>query len=77
VVLVDVENEFCERQTEAIEDAVRLGELQIGWGLNQRIRIWKAGDAHWDLIIKNLQIRIFMFAPIINALDFISLKSFT
>jgi len=37
-------DEFREKQTEAVKEALRLGELQTGWGLNQELRFGRPRD---------------------------------
>ena len=40
-------DEFCEKQTKVVEEALRLSELQIGWGLSQELGLRRLGNTHW------------------------------
>jgi len=55
-------DEFQEKQTEAVEQALRLGELQTGWGLNQELGLGRPGDTHWGSHYKTFTYMIIMFA---------------
>ena len=65
-------DEFHENQTEAVEEALRLGELQTGRGLNQELGLGRPGDTRWGSHYKTFTNMILMFALIIDVLDVIA-----
>jgi len=65
-------DEFREKQTEVVKQALRLGELQTEQGLNQELGLGRPGDTRWGSHYKTFTNMIIMFAPIIDVLDVIA-----
>jgi len=65
-------DEFREKLTEAVEETLRLGELQTGHDLNQELGFGRLGDTHWGSYYNTFTNMIIMFAPIVDVLDVIA-----
>ena len=64
-------DEFREKQAEKVEEALRMGELQTGRGLNQELGLQKPADTRWGSHFKTFTNIIIMFDPILDVLDVI------
>ena len=62
-------DEFREKQTEAVEEALRLGELQIGRVLNQELELGRSRGTCWGSQYKTFAN---MIQSIIDVLDAIA-----
>ncbi|XP_047264454.1 uncharacterized protein LOC107865199 [Capsicum annuum] len=62
-------DEFRESQKEKLQEALDMGELKMGRGLNQELGLIKAGDTHWGSHYKSFGNFISNFASIVDALD--------
>ncbi|XP_033515032.2 uncharacterized protein [Nicotiana tomentosiformis] len=58
-----------ESQAEKVQEALDMGELETGRGLNQELGLARAADTHWDSHYKSFKNFISMFGSIIDVLD--------
>ncbi|XP_059289596.1 uncharacterized protein LOC132043132 [Lycium ferocissimum] len=62
-------DEFRDSQKERIQEALGLGELTTGKGLNQELGLSRACDTHWGSHFKSFNNFILMFGSILNVLE--------
>lgn len=62
-------DEFRESQKEKLQEALDMGELEMGRGLNQELGLIKASDIRWGSHYKSFRNFISNFASIVDALD--------
>ncbi|XP_060170673.1 uncharacterized protein LOC132601608 [Lycium barbarum] len=60
---------FRESKKQKLREALDLGELETGRGLNQELGLIKAGDTHWGSHYKSFGNFITKFASIVDVLD--------
>ncbi|XP_070043281.1 uncharacterized protein [Nicotiana tomentosiformis] len=58
-----------ESQAEKVQEALDMGELETGRGLNQELGLARAADTRWGSHYKSFKNFIFMFSSIIDVLD--------
>ncbi|XP_075080187.1 uncharacterized protein LOC107789462 [Nicotiana tabacum] len=58
-----------ESQAEKVQEALDMGELETGRGLNQELGLARAADTRWDSHYKSFKNFISMFGSIIDVLD--------
>nr|XP_010909868.1 uncharacterized protein LOC105035860 [Elaeis guineensis] len=58
-----------EDQAKNLQETLRAGELETGWGLNQQLDLKRAGDTHWGSHYKYLINFSAMFGSLIDVLD--------
>uniref|UniRef100_A0A1S3YTF5 DUF4371 domain-containing protein n=1 Tax=Nicotiana tabacum TaxID=4097 RepID=A0A1S3YTF5_TOBAC len=59
-------DEFRESQKERIQEALDMGELTTGWGLNQEFGLSRACDTRWGSQSKSFNNFILMFGSILD-----------
>ncbi|XP_060177723.1 uncharacterized protein LOC132607647 [Lycium barbarum] len=62
-------DEFRDSQKERIQEALDLGELTTGRGLNQELGLSRACDTRWGSHFKSFNNFILMFGSILNVLE--------
>ncbi|XP_075091664.1 uncharacterized protein LOC142171858 [Nicotiana tabacum] len=62
-------DEFRESEKERIEEALDMGELKTGRGLNQELDLSRACDTHWGSHYKSFKKIILMFGSILDVLE--------
>nr|XP_016502888.1 PREDICTED: zinc finger MYM-type protein 1-like [Nicotiana tabacum] len=62
-------DEFRESQKERIEEALDMGELKTGRGLNQELGLSRACDTRWGSHYKSFKKFILMFGSILDVLE--------
>nr|XP_016502734.1 PREDICTED: zinc finger MYM-type protein 1-like [Nicotiana tabacum] len=62
-------DEFRESQKERIQEALDMGELTTGRGLNQELGLSRACDTRWRYHFKSFNIFIMMFGSILDVLE--------
>ncbi|KAM3263254.1 zinc finger MYM-type protein 1-like [Capsicum annuum] len=62
-------DEFRESQKEKLQEALDMGELEMGRGLNQELGLIKVGDTRWESHYKSFGNFISNFAFIVDILD--------
>ncbi|XP_019260033.1 PREDICTED: zinc finger MYM-type protein 1-like [Nicotiana attenuata] len=62
-------DEFRGSQKEKLQEALDMGELKIGKGLNQELGLVRAGDTRWGSHYKSFENFIRMFGSIVDVLD--------
>ncbi|XP_060181319.1 uncharacterized protein LOC132610923 [Lycium barbarum] len=62
-------DEFRDSQKETIQEALDLGELTTGRGLNQELGLSRACDTRWGSHFKSFNNFILMFGSILNVLE--------
>ena len=60
---------LCEKQAEKIEEALQMGELETGTGLNQELGLKRAGDTRWGSHFYSLMNMIVLFDSVIEVID--------
>jgi hypothetical protein len=58
-----------EKQAKKIEEALQMGELETGTGLNQELGLKRAGDTRWGSHFYSLMNMIVMFPSVIEVID--------
>nr|XP_016476798.1 PREDICTED: uncharacterized protein LOC107798335 [Nicotiana tabacum] len=62
-------DEFRDSQNEKLREALDMGELKTGRGLNQELGLVRAGDTRWESHYKSFRNFIRMFGSIVDVLD--------
>nr|XP_009600790.2 zinc finger MYM-type protein 1-like [Nicotiana tomentosiformis] len=62
-------DDLRESQAEKVQEALDMGELETGRGLNQELGLARAADTCWDSHYKSFKNFISMFGSIIDVLD--------
>uniref|UniRef100_A0A1S4BM31 Zinc finger MYM-type protein 1-like n=1 Tax=Nicotiana tabacum TaxID=4097 RepID=A0A1S4BM31_TOBAC len=62
-------DDLRESQAEKVQEALDMGELETGRGLNQELGLARVADTHWGSHYKSFKNFIFMFGSIIDVLD--------
>ncbi|XP_009627335.3 uncharacterized protein [Nicotiana tomentosiformis] len=62
-------DDLRESQAEKVQEALDMGELETGRGLNQEFDLARAADTRWGLHYKSFKNFISMFGSIIDVLD--------
>nr|XP_016477854.1 PREDICTED: zinc finger MYM-type protein 1-like [Nicotiana tabacum] len=62
-------DDLRESQAEKVQEALNLGELETGKGLNQELGLARAADTRWGSHYKSFKNFISMFGSIIDVLD--------
>ncbi|XP_075077331.1 uncharacterized protein LOC107818275 [Nicotiana tabacum] len=62
-------DDFRESQAEKVQEALEMGELETGRGLNQELGLARAADTRWGSHYKSFKNFISMFGSIIDVLD--------
>ncbi|XP_070045858.1 uncharacterized protein [Nicotiana tomentosiformis] len=62
-------DDLRESQTEKVQEALEMGELETGRGLNQELGLARAADTRWGSHYKSFKNFISMFGSIIDVLD--------
>lgn len=68
-------DELRDSQKEKIQEALELGELASGMGLNQQLGLSRACDTHWGSHYKSFNNFILMFGSILDVLESLDLES--
>ncbi|KAG5611023.1 hypothetical protein H5410_022304 [Solanum commersonii] len=68
-------DDLRDSQKTAIQDALDIGELTSGKGLNQQLGLSRACDTRWGSHYKSLNNFILMFDSIIEVLESIALDA--
>jgi len=58
-----------EKQAKRVEEALQLGELATGSGLNQELGLKRAGDTRWGSHFNSLLNMIVLFPSVIEVID--------
>lgn len=58
-----------EKQAKIVEEALQLGELETGHGLNQELGLKRAGDTRWGSHFNSLLNMIVMFPSVVEVID--------
>uniref|UniRef100_I1R6T0 TTF-type domain-containing protein n=1 Tax=Oryza glaberrima TaxID=4538 RepID=I1R6T0_ORYGL len=66
-ILVDESRD--EKQAKIVEEALQLGELETGRGLNQELGLKRAGDTRWGSHFNSLLNMIVMFPSVVEVID--------
>jgi hypothetical protein len=58
-----------EKQAKKVEEALQMGELETGTGLNQELGLKRAGDTRWGSHFYSLVNMMVMFPSVILVID--------
>nr|XP_009797909.1 PREDICTED: zinc finger MYM-type protein 1-like [Nicotiana sylvestris]XP_009797910.1 PREDICTED: zinc finger MYM-type protein 1-like [Nicotiana sylvestris]XP_009797911.1 PREDICTED: zinc finger MYM-type protein 1-like [Nicotiana sylvestris]XP_009797913.1 PREDICTED: zinc finger MYM-type protein 1-like [Nicotiana sylvestris]XP_009797914.1 PREDICTED: zinc finger MYM-type protein 1-like [Nicotiana sylvestris]XP_009797915.1 PREDICTED: zinc finger MYM-type protein 1-like [Nicotiana sylvestris]XP_00 len=70
-------DDLRESQAEKVQEALDMGELETGRGLNQELGLARAADTRWGSHYKSFKNFISMFGSIIDVLDTIVVDAWT